>query len=76
MISNDYTEFENFVLENQNPWGWNWVELSLNPNISLKFIKDNPNLNWYSKSLSKNPNITLDFVLETPGYDWCWNNIS
>ena len=44
--------------------------LSANPNITLEFIKENPNgvggEPWDMYELSRNPNITVEFIKENP----------
>ena len=39
-----------------------WLALSINPNITFEFVKDNPDKPWNWTYLSQNPNITCDTV--------------
>jgi hypothetical protein len=38
--------------------------LNYNPNITLEFIKSNPNYQWNWNRLSRNPHLTMNFVDE------------
>jgi hypothetical protein len=70
-----YTELESMLLTYPNE-KWNFKKLSMNPNISLKFIKDtsngigNPQFKWDYEYISKNPNLTEQFINENISNYW------
>lgn len=52
--------------------GWNWYDVSANPNITLSDILSNPNLNWSKYGFMSNPTLTLndlDYL-----YSRLWND--
>jgi len=52
------TKLERLVKEFGNSVYWNWSALTANSNISMEFIKDNPQLHWdYRIGLANNPNL-------------------
>ena len=56
---------------------WNMDAVSSNPNISLDFIRDNPNIKWsWFNGVSYNPNLTCDFVNEYNKRNWNWKYLS
>lgn len=44
-INNRYSELENLLLNNLDK-KWNYIQLTLNSNISKRFIKENPYIPW------------------------------
>jgi hypothetical protein len=56
------------------PWNWNCV--SCNPNITIKFIKENRDKSWDWYQILKNPNITIKDIKENPGMPLFWDYIS
>lgn len=61
---------------------WDWYHISKNPNITWKFIQENPTLPWKWQSISQNPSITFEIIEEDishctdNGVDWNWYNIT
>ena len=55
---------------------WNWLEVSLNPNITLEIIQDNPDKPWNWIYFSSNPNIKWEFIQQNPDKPWGWYTIS
>ena len=51
-----------------------WI--SMNPNITIEMIQNNPDKPWNWSSISRNPNITIDIILEHPDKHWDWSEIS
>ena len=41
---------------------WDWNAMSLNPNLTIDFIKENIHQNWNKTYISKHKNITMDFI--------------
>ena len=73
------TSLMNFVKENPTLGGvpqWNWAWLSINPNITMKDVLENPDKNWNWDYLSENPNVTMKDVLENPDKLWDWEWLS
>lgn len=57
--------------------GWNMEWVSANPNIDMKFILDNPQIEWkWYNGISKNPNLTMYFIDQFYEENWNWNYIS
>ena len=42
------------------------VHISNNPNITIDFIKNNPNKRWDWDWISKSPNMTMDIIRKNP----------
>lgn len=56
---------------------WNMVAISSNPNVSLKFITENPEIKWeWYYGVSRNSNLTKEFVNENINKDWDWKYLS
>lgn len=56
-----YSELEKIILSYPNKnWDFKW--LSSNPNISLKFIDENPQFDWNYGYLSQHPKLTPEFI--------------
>jgi hypothetical protein len=58
---------------------WEWHYLSHNPNLTIDFIKKNPDIddnkwNWYF--ISENPNISMSDIESNPDQKWRWGSIS
>ena len=53
-----------------------WTELSRNPNITIEFIKSNPDKPWDWESISCNKNITWEFIEAYPDKPWDWDYLS
>lgn len=51
---------------------WDWIDISLNPNITWETINDNPDYSWWWFSISANPNITWETINDNPKHDWNW----
>lgn len=49
-INPRYNELENLVLNNLNK-NWDYSQLTLNSNITKKFVKENPNIPWNIESI-------------------------
>lgn len=49
-INPRYNELENLVLNNLNK-NWDYSQLTLNSNITKKFVKENPNIPWIIESI-------------------------
>lgn len=67
-----YSELEKILLyfPNQN---WNFKYLSMNPNISLRFIENNPQFKWNYYYISEHPKLTPAFI--TKNKDKKWNSV-
>ena len=52
---------------------WNWSSLSVNPNITLEIVQQNPDQPWEWTGLSMNPNITWEFIQQNLDKPWDWN---
>ena len=55
---------------------FNYVGLSMNPNITWTIVQSNPGLPWSYEYLSMNPNITLEIVQSNPGLPWSYEYLS
>ncbi len=55
---------------------WNYNYLSENPNITMKYVKENPDKDWSYKYLSLNPNITMEDVKLNPDKEWNYYYLS
>ena len=68
-------EFDTFLEKNSDkPWDlWN---LSANPNVSLHYVLDHPELPWNWYRLSENPNVPFQYVLDHPDFPWKWYGLS
>lgn len=56
---------------------WNMIGVSSNPNVSLKFITEHPEIKWeWYYGVSRNPNLTTEFVNENINKDWDWKYLS
>jgi hypothetical protein len=55
---------------------WSYKCLSANPNISMKYIRQNTNLDWDYKMISANQNINIKFVLDNIDKKWNWIKLS
>lgn len=56
-----YSELEKIILAYPDKnWDFKW--LSANPNISLKFIDENPQFDWNYGYLSQHPKLTPEFI--------------
>lgn len=64
----------NDIYNNKN-FDWDWVYVSINPNITIQNIIDNINFPWQWKRVSCRPDITLDYVLENPDLRWYYENL-
>ena len=53
-----------------------WLEMSCNPNITVKMINENPNLSWNQYKIMENPNLTIDVVKQYTHSEWRWTIIS
>ena len=62
-------QFKNF-LDNNLEQPWDWVCLSMNPNITFDIVLAHPEQPWNWRFLSRNPNITFDIVLAHPDKPW------
>ena len=63
--------------------GWDWYKLSMNPNITMEIITDNPYILFEKKGLLQNPSITIQnietniqFFEENIEYIVCNDNIT
>lgn len=67
-----YSELEKILLyfPNQN---WDFKYLSMNPNISLRFIENNPQFKWNYYYISEHPKLTPEFI--TKNKDKKWNSV-
>jgi hypothetical protein len=54
---------------------WNWKQLTMNPNVSFEFIKNNKNLPWDYNYISCNLSITEDIVLNNTDINWNYKYI-
>ena len=55
---------------------WNYSGLSYNPNITLEYVIQNPNIPWDYNGLSCNPNITWEHVRDNPNIPWDYCGLS
>src|SRR5690606_31793136 len=55
---------------------WNWFGISVNPNITIDFIKENLDKEWWWFDLSRHHNITLDMNVNNPDLPWDLDGIS
>ena len=49
--------------------------ISCNPNITMEFIKANPDKPWNWHRISRNPNITMKMIKENTDKPWDWYHI-
>ena len=64
-----------YIKENPDK-DWNYINLSLNPNITWEIVQSNPDKPWNYKCLSKNQNITWEIVQENPDKPWKYSLLS
>ncbi len=55
---------------------WDYSNLSINPNLTIRFIKFNINKNWNWKLLSQNKIIRGKFVIQNLDKHWDWSLLS
>ena len=55
---------------------WNWVTISLNPNITMEIIEKYPDKPWDWITMSGNIGITMKFIEKYPDKPWNWHYIS
>lgn len=55
---------------------WDYSNLSINPNLTIRFIKFNINKNWNWKLLSQNKIIRGKFVSDNLDKNWDWSFLS
>lgn len=67
-----YSELEKILLSFPNK-NWDFKYLSMNPNISLQFIENNPQFQWNYYYVSEHPKLTPEFI--TKNKDKRWNLI-
>lgn len=65
---------EDIMTYSDFPWDYN--ELSTNPNLTCKFIKENLNKPWNYKKLSRNNCFTMKDIEENPEIPWDYSEIS
>jgi len=64
-----YSELERIILAYPDKeWDMKW--LSMNPNISLKFIDDNQKFEWDFQYLSQHPKLTSEFIKKYNNKEW------
>ena len=66
------SSFIKFVLDKP----WDWYGLSINPNITMNDVKNNPDKPWNYIWLSSNPNVTMNDVKNNPDKPWNWDELS
>jgi len=70
-----YSELEKIILAYPDKdWDFKW--LSMNPNISLKFITNNPQFKWSYYYMSSHPRLTVDFIKENENKKWDMRKLS
>lgn len=52
-----------------------WKKISMNPNITIKNVIDNPNLPWNFECICRNPNITPQTVAKNPNLPWDYSEL-
>jgi len=57
-----------------NTWDWDYV--SLNPNLTIGTVRDNPDIKWNWDNISRNPATTLNIIDQNPDLPWSWEGIS
>jgi hypothetical protein len=50
--------------------------LSLNENVTMDYIRANPDKPWNWFGISRNPNLTTEFIDENPDKMWDWDEIA
>lgn len=56
--------------------GWDWVNLSENPNFTPEVIEENMDLPWDFDGLSENPSMTCEFIEKYIEKRWNWMRLS
>jgi hypothetical protein len=75
-ILNKWTkQWFQFILDNPEE-EWDYIELSTNPNTTLRIIKNNSDLPWDYSWLSCNCNVTWEFIQKNPDKPWDYNHVS
>jgi hypothetical protein len=64
------------IIENHPDFGWDWEQVSGNPNLTLDMMKRHPDEDWNFKNLSCNPGLTIEMINEYPNGYWKWRHIS
>lgn len=57
-------------------WPWTVKGLSMNPNLTVDFVKENSRENWNWESISDNDKIVMELIELFPDKDWNWYQIS
>src|SRR5438128_979304 len=86
-FSDEFSElYINFILNNLDknclidvitavgPKIWNLI--SMNKNITMKNVENNPELQWNYEYISLNPNLTIEFIKRNLDKNWNWEYIS
>ncbi len=55
---------------------WNYIWLSINPNVTWEIVRDHPDRPWDYRGLSRNPNITWKIVRDNPDKPWDYGMLS
>ena len=55
---------------------WNWRNISINPNLTIKFLEKNPDKPWNWYDISYNPNLTMETIEKYPDKPLDWGGIS
>jgi hypothetical protein len=59
-------------------WLWGSCSMSLNPNLTLDWIKKYPTKiwDWGSNGISNNPNITMKWLIQYHDKEWDYSKIN
>lgn len=68
------TLLEDIIESNPNR-KYDWLALSMNPNISFDFIKTNSNFPWVYQAVSRNESITESIVRGNPKFNWSYSDL-
>lgn len=64
------------LLDNLPNGLWNYSLVSMNPNLTMKYILENPSKPWDMVCYSMNPTITWATVMENPEFPWNYDGLS
>ena len=64
------------TIKKQNYTDYNWSSLSINPNITIKFIEQYINKDWNWDKLSLNLNIRENFIEKYINKNWNYEFLS
>jgi len=58
------------IIEKHPEKPWNWLYISMNPNITMEMIEKHPEKPWNWIGISCHPNLTMEIIEKHPNERW------